>query len=84
MAKKLEIAVLEERNSELAKEILLNEAAVYEAEREIRIVEAELLTDVDIQKHIHNLSFLIERIELRNRLYREEIFENNLRINKLK
>ena len=84
MAKKLEIAALEERNSELAKEILLNEAAVYEAEREIRSVEAELLTDVDSQKHIHNLSFLIERIELRNRLYREEIFENNLRINKLK
>lgn len=84
MAKKLEIAALEERNSKLAKEILLNEAAVYEAEREIRSVEAELLTDVDIQKHIHNLSFLIERIELRNRLYREEIFENNLRINKLK
>lgn len=84
MAKKLEIAALEERNSELAKEILLNEAAVYEAEREIRSVEAALLTDVDIQKHIHNLSFLIERIELRNRLYREEIFENNLRINKLK
>jgi len=78
--KKKLIAQLEERNSELAKEILLNESAVYEAENEINKVDTDLIDHPLIQVHINSLKLLIERIEIKNALYKREIFENDIRI----
>jgi hypothetical protein len=36
------IRIIEEQNGELAKEILLNESAIYEAEKEIQKLSTEL------------------------------------------
>lgn len=77
------IEMLEERNSELAKEILLNEAAVYEAEKELNKIDSDLLNSQLVQNHIRSLKFWIERIETRNTIYKKEIFENDLHIKRL-
>ncbi len=83
MDKKRLVEQLEERNSELAKEILLNESAVYEAEKEINKIDTDLLDHPSIQNHVNSLKLLIERIEVKNGLYKKEIFENDIRIKKL-
>jgi hypothetical protein len=75
---------LEERNSELAKEILLNESAIYEAQKEMADLDNDLLDHPSILNYINTLRLLIERIEKRNDLYKTEIFDNELRIQKLK
>jgi hypothetical protein len=75
---------LEERNSELAKEILLSESAIYEAQKEMADLGNDLLDHPSILHYINTLRLLIERIEKRNDLYKTEIFDNELRIQKLK
>jgi hypothetical protein len=75
---------LEEGNSELAKEILLNESAIYEAQKEMADLDNDLLDHPSILNYINTLRLLIERIEKRNDLYKTEIFDNELRIQKLK
>jgi hypothetical protein len=74
---------LEENNAEFAKEILLNEAAIYEVEKEIAAIETELLEEPKIQSHIQLLRLLIERIEAKNASHREIIYQNNFEINSL-
>jgi predicted RNase H-like nuclease (RuvC/YqgF family) len=80
---KKEIEALEERNSELAKEILLNEAAIYEAEKEINRIDTDIIDHPTIQNYINTLKMLIERLETKNTVYKNEIFENDVRIKKL-
>lgn len=78
------IRELESRNSELAKEILLNESAIFETEKEISEIDQDLLGHISIQHQINNLRLLIERIKNKNELYKKEIYSNDLEIKKLK
>ncbi len=84
MSNKSEIEKLENNNAELAKEILLNEAAIFESEKEMSEIETQLLEHPKIQQYINNLRLLVERIKLKNQLYKEEIFQNDLEIAKLR
>lgn len=83
-SKERRIKELESRNSELAKEILLNESSIYESEKEISELDKDLLGHPSIQQYINNLRLLIERIKNKNDLYKQEIYKNNLEIKKLK
>jgi hypothetical protein len=82
--KEKRIKELESRNSELAKEILLNESAIFETEKEISELDQDLLGHPSIQQQINNLRLLIERIKNKNELYKNEIYSNDLEIKKLK
>ncbi len=79
-----QIQQIEERNSELAKEILLNESATYETEKEIGKIDEDILDHPVILNYIQSLKILIERITKKNELYKAEIFENELKIKQLK
>ncbi len=59
---------------------MLNESAVYEAGKEINKVDTDLLDHPVIQGRINSLKLLIERIEIKNTIYKKEIFENDIRI----
>lgn len=78
------IKELENSNAELSKEILLNEAAIYEAEREIGEIDTELHQHPKIQKYVNNLQLLMEQINRKNQNYKNEIYENDLKISKLR
>jgi len=52
--RKKRIDELEERNSELAKEILLNESAVYHVEKEIKAIDADISDHEHIQANRAN------------------------------
>ena len=78
------IRELEDRNAELAKEILLNETAVYEAEKELGNIDEELFEHPRIQQYVNNLTLLIDRINDKNHAYKKEIYENELEIIKLR
>ncbi|MEQ8881679.1 MAG: hypothetical protein RLQ12_18685 [Cyclobacteriaceae bacterium] len=84
MSNKSEIEKLENNNAELAKEILLNEAAIYETEKEMSEIETQLLEHPKIQQYVNNLRLLVDRIKLKNQLYKNEIFQNDLEIAKLR
>lgn len=79
-----QIQKIEERIGELAKEILLNESAIYETEKEIGKIDEDILDHSIILNYIQSLKILIERITKRNELYKSEIFENELKIKHLK
>jgi hypothetical protein len=79
-----QIQKIEERTGELAKEILLNESAIYETEKEIGKIEEDILDHPLILNYIQSLKILIERITKKNELYKAEIFENELKIKQLK
>lgn len=83
-SKKRRINQLEDRNSELAKEILLNEAAIYQSEKEIDNIDADIIDHEHIQKYISQIRVLVERLTNKNEIYKKEIFENELLIKKLK
>jgi hypothetical protein len=53
MENKEKIAELEDRNSELAKEVLLNESAIYEAETEIENLDTDLIRHPRIQQYVN-------------------------------
>ena len=57
--KEKRIKDLELRNSELAMEILLNESAIFETEKEISELDQDLLGHTSIQQQINNLRLLI-------------------------
>ncbi|MEQ8553818.1 MAG: hypothetical protein RIC06_03840 [Cyclobacteriaceae bacterium] len=78
MSNKSEIEKLENNNAELAKEILLNEAAIYETEKEMSEIETQLLEHPKIQQYVNNLRLLVDRIKLKNQLYKNERFQNDL------
>ena len=82
--KEKRIAELEDRNSELAKEILLNESAVYEAETEIENLDTDLIGHPRIQQYVNQLNLLVKRLRTKNNRYKKEIFQNELEIKKLK
>ncbi len=84
MSNRSEIEKLENNNAELAKEILLNEAAIFESEKEMSEIETQLLEHPKIQQYMNNLRLLVERIKLKNQLYKDEIFQNDLEIAKLR
>lgn len=77
------IKLLESRNSELAKEILLNESAIYEAEKEISNLDMDLIEHPKILEYVNQLKFLIGRLTEKNNFYKTEIFQNDLEIKKL-
>jgi flagellar biosynthesis/type III secretory pathway chaperone len=79
-----QIQQIEERNSELAKEILLNESATYETEKEIAKIEEDILDHPVILNYIQSLKILIERISKKNEIYKAEIFENELKIRQIR
>ncbi len=81
--KEKKIRELEDQNAEWAKEILLNETAIYETEKELSSIDTELLSDQRIQSNIQFLRLLIERIESKNEIYKEIIYNNDLEINRL-
>lgn len=74
---------LEDRNAFLAKEILLNEAAIEESEKEIDQIEPEIANHEQMLKKIYLLKFFITRMKSTNRLYREEFVENEKLLEKL-
>jgi uncharacterized protein YigA (DUF484 family) len=78
-----QIEELEQKNSELAKEILLNESAIYEAEREIANLDEDLLDHPVIADYIQRLNEHIAVISEKNRTYKVEIFKNNFEIKRL-
>jgi len=78
------IAELEDKNSELAKEILLNESAVYETETQIDNLDTDLIRHPRIQQYISQLNLLIKRIKTKNNRYKKEIFQNEFEIKKLR
>jgi len=82
--KEKRIAELEDRNSELAKEILLNESAVYEVETEIENLDTDLIGHPRIQQYVNQLNLLVKRLKTKNNRYKKEIFHNELEIKKLK
>jgi hypothetical protein len=82
--KEQRVKELEDRNGELAKEILLNESAVYQAESEVNNLDTDLIGHPKIQQYINQLKLLIERLKTKNKVYKQEIFENELVIKKLK
>jgi hypothetical protein len=79
-----QIQQIEERIGELAKEILLNESAVYETEKEIGLIDEDILDHPAIINYVQSLKILIEKITKKNELYKAEIFENELKIKQLK
>ncbi len=79
-----QIQQIEERIGELAKEILLNESAVYETEKEIGKIDEDILDHSVIINYVQSLKILIEKITKKNELYKVEIFENELKIKQLK
>jgi len=78
------ITELESRNSELAKEILLNESAIYEAQSELNHVDPDIINHENIQSYFKHVELLIERLEAKNYLYKKEIYQNDLEIKRLK
>lgn len=50
-----QIKELEERNGELAKEILLNESAVFETLKEIADLDSDILDHPKIQQYVNHL-----------------------------
>lgn len=83
-SKKEKIESLENRNAELSKEILLNEVAIYEAEKELNNIDEDIIEHDKIQGYIKQMTLLVERLNSQNRGYKVEIFENNYEIKKLK
>jgi hypothetical protein len=84
MSKGTLIRIIEDQNSELAKEILLNESAIYEAEKEIQKLHIDLLVHPRISTRVQALKIAIERIVKENDLYKSVIFENEIKIKNLK
>jgi len=82
--KKNEIALLEDSNAELSKEILLNEMAIYEVDKETEKIDLEILEHEIIQNHINGLNLIKERLRNQNLKLKDEIYENNLIIKKLR
>jgi hypothetical protein len=78
------ITELESRNSELAKEILLNESAIYEALSELNHVDPDIINHEKIRRYFKHVELLIERLEAKNYLYKKEIYQNDLEIKRLK
>lgn len=78
------VSRLEDRNAELAKEILLNESAIYEAESEIDRMDEDVLDHPQIAQSIAYLNLLIARLQEKNEIYKKEIFNNELEINRLR
>ncbi|TAE39309.1 MAG: hypothetical protein EAZ70_07205 [Runella slithyformis] len=74
------IAHLEDENSELAKEVLLNESAIYEAERLLKTIDTDLINHPVFQDYTENIKASIEKIESENRQYRVQIYKNNFEI----
>jgi hypothetical protein len=82
--KQKRIQELESINSELAKEILLNESAVFEVEKEILEIDPDLKEHPEIKKQVNNLRMLIESIRNKSEIYKHEIFQNEPEIKRLK
>ena len=74
------IRILEERNGELAKEILLNETAIYETEKELAGIDDDLLSHPRMQRYIAELKSLITQILSKSEVYKREIYENELEL----
>ena len=74
---------LENKNAEFAKEILLNESAIYEVEKEISAISSEFLIEREIQVHVQLLRLIMERLEAKNVLHRKNIYQNNFEIKSL-
>ena len=74
---------LEERNSEHAKEILLNEVAIDEARREIAAIDEDIIDHPSIADYCQQLYLLIDRLEQQNNRHRVGVFKNNWEIKRL-
>jgi len=61
----------------------LNEAAIYEAEKELSTIDTDLIDHPTMQNYFNILNALIGRMNGKNSFYRNEIFENDSRIKKL-
>lgn len=64
MSDKGKINLLEERIKELSKEILLNESAIYETEKEISQIDADLIEHPKISEYVSKLKNLISVIRI--------------------
>ena len=74
---------LEDRNSEHAKEILLNEVAIDEARRDIAAIDEDIIDHPSITDYCQHLCLLIDRLEQQNNTYRVDVFKNNWEIKRL-
>ena len=78
-----QIKVLEEKNTELSKEILLNETAVYEVEKKFLNIDKDIIEHPEIQAYVNSLQDLLRKIKFKNEIYKKEIYENNIKISNL-
>ena len=63
---------------------MLNESATYEAKTEINNLDTDLLGHTRIQQYVNQLKLLVERLKSKNKRYKQEVFENEIAIKKLK
>ena len=63
---------------------MLNESATYEAETEISNLDTDLFGHPRIQQYVNQLKLLVERLKSKNKRYKQEVFENEIAIKKLK
>lgn len=84
MNRQKQIDDLEERNLELAKEILLNESAIFYVEKEIQKLEKEIVGHEHFAQRLEEIRKVILRMEKENEVYKSEIIQNDLKIKALK
>ena len=77
------IAKLEDENSELAMEILLNDVAISDAEKEIKNIDSDIVEHPEIKQKVEILNSLIETLRMSNQDNKLKIFKNNFDINLL-
>lgn len=76
------VKALEERNSELAKEILLNKSAIDEAQRKVNSIDPDLLSAQEIFTPFKQYFSWLRALRNGNCVYRRKIFKYLLRIQK--
>ena len=82
--KNSKIERLENEAAEYAKEILLNEVAIQDAQRMIAEIEAENWETVpEFLEKIEELQAIIRKLHLQNNQYKVEVFKKEFEIKKL-
>ncbi len=77
------IKELQEQNSELFKEVLLNETAIDDAKRILTSIDIDFVGHPVIKKQALQIQTLIKSISWKNEIYKHDIYKNELEITKL-
>jgi len=84
VSRQSQIDELEERNLELAKEILLNESAIFHVDKEIKKLEKEIIEHEHFAQRLEEIRKAMSKLEKANEVYKSEIIQNDLKIKSLK